>query len=286
MTTETISALLQRATAAIEGVSDSARLDAELLLADCLKVDRSHFYAWPDKAVEPVVAERFAQAIDRRVQGEPLAYITGYREFWSLRFKVTTDTLIPRPETELLVELAIELLDKNPAPTGKLLDLGTGSGAIAISIALERPNTLVHATDNSTAALDIAKDNATRLGARVTFHQSDWLQDIPVARYQLIVSNPPYIDPDDPHLFDLRYEPQQALIAGSQGLADIAAISHQALAFLDDAGWLLLEHGADQGDAVRVQLQRAGYKNVNTLTDLEGRDRVTRGQKITASVPL
>ncbi len=279
----TISAILQGATKTIEGVSDSARLDAELLLAHCLRVDRSHFYAWPEKPVAREIAEQFNDAIARRAQGEPVAYITGFREFWSMPFAVSHDTLIPRPETELLVELALTLLDDQPDGCNRLLDLGTGSGAIAVAMALERPAATVHATDNSPAALEIATKNARHLGARVSFFESDWLQDVPKNIYQLVISNPPYIDPDDPHLQQqagLRYEPQGALVAQDQGMADIKTIAAGAVDFLDNNGWLLLEHGADQGLQVRECLQSAGYANIETHTDLAQRERVTRGQRL------
>lgn len=249
-----------------------------MLLADCLNVDRSWFYAWPDKTLQPLQAEQFQLAVARRLQGEPVAYITGHREFWSLRFKVNRDTLVPRPDTELLVEHALQLLDHCDSAPNRVLDLGTGSGAIAIAIALERPDAIVHASDNSAGALAVAIENANALGADVTFFQSDWLQAIPAQRYDLVVSNPPYIDPCDAHLARLCHEPQQALVAADHGFADIARIIADAPAYLCHSGWLMLEHGAEQGKQTRAQLQHAGYLNIETLSDLEQRERVTRGQ--------
>jgi release factor glutamine methyltransferase len=277
----TIAAILQYATTTIAGVSDTARLDAELLLANCLSVDRSHFYAWPEKPLDSDKAQQFQQAVARRAQGEPVAYITGFKEFWSMPFAVNRDTLIPRPETELLVELALSRFDENPDGCKRVLDLGTGSGAIAVAMALERPAAIVHATDNSEAALAVAKQNATQLGASITFYISDWLENVPEGLYQLVISNPPYIEPGDPHLqqASLRYEPQQALVADDNGMADISIIANSAFDRIENNGWLLLEHGAEQGALARDCLRDAGYVNVSTNTDLEQRDRVTRGQK-------
>lgn len=260
---------------AAEALGD--RLEAELLLAHALGVNRAWFFAHAEDMADADGVARFDALVRRRASGEPIAYITGRRDFWSLSLEVTPATLIPRPETELLVELAIERLPHG----GRVVDLGTGSGAIALAIAKERPDAEVTAVDASEAALAVASRNAVALGLeRVTFRNGDWLAPLAGQRFDLIVSNPPYIESDDPHLAqgDLRFEPTTALASGADGLDDIRRIVSAAGAHLEPGGWLLLEHGWQQGEAVRAVLVAMGFANVFTATDLEDRDRVTGGR--------
>lgn len=255
----------------------SARLDAEILLAHCLQKNRAYLFTWPERIADPSVCKHFFDLIKQRCEGLPLAYLTGEREFWSLQFTVTPDTLIPRPETELIVELAIDKLHQQPGP---LLDLGTGSGAIAISIATEVANGEIDAVDNSPAAISIARQNANRHGVEVNFIESDWFKNIVRTDYQVIVSNPPYIAEDDPHLIrgGLQHEPIAALQAANAGMAAINTIAHNASDYCRPGAWLLIEHGYDQGSQTRQVLQETGFEKVHTEHDLESRDRVTMGQ--------
>jgi len=260
--------------------SDSARLDAEVLLACVLGKPRSHLHAWPER-VPPVAARhRFTALLQRRVAGEPVAYLTGVREFWSLPLAVTPDTLIPRPETETLVALALE---KVPASShARIADLGTGSGAIALAIARERPDCHVTATDASATAVAVASRNARELGIRnVEFLTGNWCEPLQGTAFDLIVSNPPYIPQDDPHLGqgDVRFEPRQALAAGPEGMDDLRAIASCARAHLRSGGWLLLEHGYDQGGSAIRLLAEAGYREVSDHADDAGHDRVVAGRK-------
>ena len=240
---------------------------------------RSHLFAWPEKELTPEQQTAFEELIQRRLTGEPIAHITGEREFWSLPLRVTEDTLIPRPETELLVERALFHLTGREAP--RIADLGTGSGAIALALASELPGALIHACDQSTAALEIARDNAHRLElAQVAFFQGDWYQALPRSqRYDLIASNPPYIEAQDPHLNsgDLPREPRDALASGPDGLTAIRQIASQAPSHLRPGGWLLLEHGYNQGEAVRQILALEGFQQIETLSDLAGQARLTEG---------
>lgn len=281
MNTNSIAALIGSAAEQLHGPSDITRLEAELLLAHTLVVDRSYCYAWPERVVEAAASARFQALVARRSRGEPLAYIIGVREFWSLSLQVTPDTLIPRSDTELLVEHTIARIDCHLRDAGscKVLDLGTGSGAIAIAIASERPSVEVHAIDNSEAALDVAKSNAANLGATVKFYRSNWFDRVANTDFQMIVSNPPYIDPQDPHLqqADLQHEPRSALVAANNGFADIETIIQGCPAHLSDGGTLLLEHGHRQADGVRDRLTAAGFSNVVTHTDIEQRERITVG---------
>lgn len=253
--------------------------DAELLLAHVLGRPRSWLYAHGDDQLDEAVAARFAQLLARRRAGEPVAYLTGRRGFWRFDLEVGPETLIPRPETELLVELALDRL-----PVGvpcRVADLGTGSGAIGLALAHERPDAHVVATDASAAALKVASGNAQALGLdNVTFRQGDWLAPLAGERYELIASNPPYIREDDPHLArgDLRFEPSSALASGCDGLDAIRVIAREAPAHLSPRGWLLVEHGWDQGEAVRALFEDAGLHEVETVRDLEERDRVTLGR--------
>lgn len=259
-----------------------SRLDpaeADLLLAHVLERSRTWLFTHGDAAAEPAQAERFRALVARRETGEPVAYLTGRRGFWRFDLAVSPATLIPRPETERLVELALERLPEG-VPL-RVADLGTGSGAIALSLAYERPQAGVVATDASEAALDVARSNAAELGLRnVEFRSGDWCVPLGDERFDLIASNPPYIAADDPHLErgDLPFEPGSALASGADGLDAIRTIARDAPRRLKPGGWLLLEHGWDQGAAVRALLETAGFVEVATERDLEGRDRVTLGR--------
>ncbi|MBN8264429.1 MAG: peptide chain release factor N(5)-glutamine methyltransferase [Xanthomonadales bacterium] len=273
-TTPRVRDLLQRASAMIE------RVDAEWLLAHALDRPPGWLWAHADDAVEAAARERFEALLARRAAGEPVAYLTGTQGFWSLDLRVTPATLIPRPETERLVELALARLPAD-APC-RVADLGTGSGAIALAIARERPMAAVVATDASKAALAVAVANAQRNGIDNTwFRRGDWCEALGRERFDLIASNPPYIALGDPHLDqgDLRHEPPEALASGDDGLDAIRRIVRDAPAHLAPAGWLLLEHGWDQGQAVRALMAAAGFVELATEPDLEGRDRVTLGRR-------
>ena len=257
--------------------SESPRLDVEVLLAWVLDKDRSFLYTWPEYELTQQQLVQFEVAFERRYAGEPIAYIVGQREFWSLPFFTDTSTLIPRPETELLVETALKLLPTEPC---SILDLGTGTGAIAIALASERPNCRILAVDKNEQAVMLAKRNAAALGfANVEIRQSDWFDSID-ERFSLIVSNPPYIDEDDEHLVmgDVRFEPRSALVATQSGLADIAQIVAQAKVFMEPNAWLLLEHGWQQREAVQDIFAQAGFEGIATVKDYAERDRVTFGQ--------
>lgn len=273
-TTPRVRDLLQRASALIEHV------DAEWLLAHALDRPPGWLWAHADDAVEAPARERYEALLARRAAGEPVAYLTGTQGFWSLDLRVTPATLIPRPETERLVELSLARLPAD-APC-RVADLGTGSGAIALAIARERPMAAVVATDASKAALAVAVANAQRNGIDNTwFRRGDWCEALGRERFDVIASNPPYIALGDPHLDqgDLRHEPPDALASGDDGLDAIRRIVRDAPAHLAPAGWLLLEHGWDQGQAVRVLLAAAGFVDVGTEPDLEGRDRVSLGRR-------
>ena len=266
------------AAAALRLGGGEGRADAELLLAHALAKPRSWLYAWGDAALPPEAAARFAALLQRRVLGEPVAYLVGRREFWSLDLEVTPATLVPRPETELLVELALERLPRDGA--ARVLDLGTGSGAIALAIARERPGARVSAVDASAAALAVAQRNAVRLGLdRVRFLRSDWFSAVRDECFDLLLSNPPYLAEGDPHLREgsLPHEPAQALSSGRDGLDALRVICAEAPARLAPAGWLLFEHGLAQGEAARALLQSAGFEQAQTWRDLEGRERVSGG---------
>jgi release factor glutamine methyltransferase len=272
----TVHSLLRRGRAQLTGSSESARLDAEILLAHALRQPRSHLLAHDEQPVDEATISRYQSMLARRAQGEPLAYLTGEREFWSLPLAVTPDVLIPRPETELAVERCLALRDAAPAA---IADLGTGSGAIALALAVERPLWRVLATDHAAGALLVARGNAERLGVRnVYFSQGDWFGPLQGRRFDLIVSNPPYVAARDPALYALRYEPAAALSPGASGVEALQRIVLQARAHLLPGGWLVLEHGAGQAAAVAGSLVDAGYARVRCHADLAGRDRVTEAQ--------
>ncbi len=257
-------------------------VDARVLLQHALNSNRAHLSAHPERVLTEAEQQQFHDYVARRKDGEPVAYVIGEREFFGLNFKITPAVLIPRPETELLVEQALERLPEHHS--AKLLDLGTGSGTIAIAIAEHRSLAKITAVDASENALIIAKDNAQRLlpdrAASITFIQSDWFEVLQNERFDMIVANPPYIADDDPHLAqgDLRFEPREALAAGPRGLSALAHIARNAAPRLAPGGWLLLEHGYDQGTACRDLLTAAGFSSVATHKDLAGIDRVTLGQ--------
>jgi release factor glutamine methyltransferase len=254
------------------------RVDAEVLLAYALSKSRSWLIAHADDMLSAEHASAYTVLVEQREAGEPVAYITGRRGFWSLDLEVTPATLIPRPETELLVELALERLPVDAAST--VVDLGTGTGAIALAVARERPHAQVIATDASAEALAVAQRNAERHGIKnVSFAQGDWFAPLGEQRFDVIVSNPPYIESHDPHLNqgDLRFEPISALASGVDGLDDLRRIVAEAGRHLAPDGWLLFEHGWHQGDAARMLLRNAAFTKVSTTRDLEERDRVTAG---------
>ena len=276
-----------RAGGEIEGVADGldahrsiTHPEAEILLGFVLDKKRTQLRLHPEAPLSPEAVARFASLIERRVAGEPIAYLTGRREFWSLDLLVTPDTLIPRPESEHLVEAALELID--PGESARIADIGTGAGPVALAIASERGQTRVLATDRSPAALDIARKNARRSGIQnVSFAIADSCTALKNACWSVIVSNPPYIAIDDPHLLaqDLSFEPREALVAGSQGLDMLARLAREAPARLVAGGWLALEHGWQQGEDVRRLLAENGFSGIETRRDLAGHERITSGCK-------
>jgi release factor glutamine methyltransferase len=256
----------------------SGRLEAEVLLAHCLGSPRSLLYADPDLEVPNQRSELFQQLVERRLSGEPVAYLTGSREFWSLSLKVTPDVLIPRPETELLVELALKRIPRDGR--WRIADLGTGSGAVALALASERRGCSVFGTDTSQAAIDLAGENAQRLAIEnVSFTLGSWCKPL-TGRFNLIISNPPYVARNDPHLSkgDCRFEPLRALSPGEDSLAALRSIAGESMGHLAPGGWLMLEHGPDQGEAVREILREREYMDIFTERDLLGHERVTGGR--------
>ncbi len=268
--------LLARGTALLASTLEQPRLDAGILLAFSLGIPAVRLKSHPEEARAPQDLQRYLLLIERRALGEPLAYITGVREFWTLQLHLTRDVLVPRPETELLVERALALCHR---ATAQVLDLGTGSGAIALALAAERPEWEVLATDASPAALAVAQDNGQRLAlANVSFAPGNWFSGLAGRAFDLVVSNPPYVDARDPALRALRDEPLQALTPGEDALADLRAIIGAAPAYLRAAGWLVLEHGATQAAAVAHELVARGFGSVRSHRDLGGHQRVTEGQ--------
>jgi len=260
--------------------TDSAQLDAEVLLAHALGQARSHLRAWPEKIPSAEQQQSFQRLLQARLQGQPVAYLTGQREFWSLPLAVTPATLIPRPETETLVALALERI---PADSHAVIaDLGTGSGAIALAIAHERPGCQLLATEVSAAAIETASANAKQLGIEnIEFLCGDWCTPLQARQLDVIVSNPPYIKDSDPHLQqgDVRFEPHTALAAGPQGMDDLTRIAHCARQHLRTGGWLLMEHGYHQRDAVTKLLVACGFNNIADHQDDAGLSRVVTAQQ-------
>ena len=275
--TQTISDALHTATLLLERTSASARLDAELLLEYVTGLSRTDFRTAPERALPAAAGWSFQQLIRRRLQGEPVAYIRGHQEFWSLLLEVSPAVLIPRPETELVVERTLALL----RPDAKeVADLGTGSGAIALAVASERPSLQVTAVDASADALEIASRNAARLQlGNVHFERGSWFTPFAGRRFDVVAANPPYIARGDSNLAaDVgRFEPEIALVAGATGLEAIEQIVAQAAAHLQPGGWLVLEHGWTQAAAVRERLVRSGFAHVRSHADLAGHERVTEG---------
>lgn len=273
-----IAAAVQLCSERLQAISDTPRLDAELLLCEVLGQPRSYLFTWPERELAPQQLGELERLVERRSRGEPVAHILGRREFWSLELSVTADTLIPRPETELLVEAALARI---PADARwRIADLGTGSGAIAIALASERPACHITAVERSAGALAVARDNARRHGlGNIEFVAGSWFAPLGGRRFEMIVSNPPYIPQRDPHLQqgDVRFEPVTALVSGLDGLDAIRHLVAGAPGHLAAPGWLLLEHGYDQGEQVVALMEQAGYSGVCDLRDLQGHGRVAAG---------
>ena len=256
--------------------SDSANLDAKILLAFVLNKELSYLLTWPEKTLETSNQEQYQALLNRRVLGEPIAYIVGVKEFWSLPFNVSPATLIPRPDTEILVELVLQNHEKTD--TLRCLDLGTGTGAIALALASEKPDWNIDALDYHPEAVKLAQLNAKNLAlTQVNIFQSNWFSAVAASQYEIIVSNPPYIDALDEHLVegDVRFEPESALVASEQGLGDIKHIAKAAQNYLVHKGEIYFEHGFEQASAVQNILTDLGYVNATTVKDYNGHDRVT-----------
>jgi len=277
----TIKQLLATATEQLAASSDTAQLDSELLLANVLEKNRTYLVTWPEKSPTSEQLELFGQLLQRRLQGEPIAYILGQQGFWTLDLKTLPHTLIPRPDTETLVEWVLDLAAEQQLPEkSRVIDLGTGTGAIILAIASEFPSWACQGCDLITEAVELAKENAQLNNLQqVEFFQSSWFEKV-AGKFDLIVSNPPYIDPDDEHLSqgDVRFEPESALTSANKGLADLETIIAQAPDFLNAGGWLLVEHGYDQQQAVQALFQLRGFSRVATRKDLGGNPRITGGQ--------
>ncbi len=277
---EGIQFTLTSATKQLETISDTAFLDAEVLLCHALKKNRSHLRAWPEKALLLEEYNKFQQLLNQRLRGQPIAYIIGKKEFWSREFKVNPNVLIPRPDTELLIELSLNIIKNKVNPC--LIDLGTGSGNIAITLAAERPDSDIVATDVSNQALKVAKHNAKAHRIKnIHFIQSDWFDNILQNEFDLVISNPPYIACNDPHLSqgDVRFEPDYALVADDKGLKDIRMICNYARDYLKSKGMLLIEHGCDQQAAIQTIFDEYQFFDITTYNDLSGNPRVTTGLK-------
>lgn len=272
----------------MQSVSDSWRLDTELLLADILGQSREYLFAWPDLELNTDDLRRFEDLLDKRSQGQPVAYLTGRKSFWDFELEVDSRVLIPRPETELLVEQALLLAKQFNQDNLHIADLGTGSGAIAIALARHDANWRLTAVDKCKEALALAKKNAVACNVgNIDFQCGSWCDGLPANHFEIIVANPPYVEAGDPHLQDdsLPYEPLMALVADNKGLGDIERIIHQSKNCLTSKGWLLLEHGFDQAAAVNGLLVEAGFTQVDSQSDLAGIDRITFGQWLQTAGP-
>ena len=269
-----LDAAIAGATKNLADISDSARLDAEILLCQTIDMPRSYLFAHPEDELDELTKQRFESLLQRRLQGEPMSYISGIQEFWSRELIVSPATLIPRPETELLVELALREVPRQAE--SQILDLGTGSGAIAIAIASERPLSHVTATDISEDALAVAAENVRQNDlANITCLTGRWCEPVAGRAFDLIVSNPPYVREDDEALQKLRHEPLSALASGADGLRDIRLLAVECIPLLASQGSLMLEHGADQKDDVAQILAAAGWGDITCHNDLSGKPRVT-----------
>lgn len=272
----------------LTNVSDSPRLDVEILLTHILQKNRTYLFTWPEQELTDEQTKTFNEFFTRRLTGEPVAHIIGQREFWSLPLMVNNSTLIPRPDTELLVEAALGLFteDEENQPR-RLLDLGTGTGAIVLALAHEKKSWQCVGVDKELAAVELAEENRVQLNLpNVKILQSDWFSTLEnEAPFDIIVSNPPYIDPDDSHLSegDVRFEPLSALVAENKGLADLEFIIAHALQYLTQQGWLLVEHGYGQGATVRELFTANNFDQINTFRDFGRNERVTMGRKISGS---
>ena len=265
---------------ALAATCETARLDAEVLLVQVLGWSRARLLAHPGASLDPASARRFEALVERRRGGEPIAYLTGRREFWSLDLVVTPDTLIPRPETEHLVEAVLGVVSPGDAAT--IADIGTGTGAVALALGHERPRAFVIGSDRSRAAVAVARANAARLGTgNVSFIVADACAGLAPSRWTVIVSNPPYVAEDDPHLAtgDVRFEPRAALVSGPRGLTMLETLARQCPSRLARGGWLVLEHGHEQGSDVRALLSAAELGSIETVRDLAGNERVTVGRR-------
>jgi len=274
-----IQLILSQSAAALQANSESAMLDAEVLLCHSLQKNRSYLRTWPEKKLSSEQIVQYESLLTQRLQGTPIAYITGHREFWSHDFLVTPDVLIPRPDTETLIECCLQFIA--PEKEAKLIDLGTGSGIIAITLSLEFPALTISASDYSAAALKIARQNAINHHvAQINFIQSHWFEQIMPQHFDFIISNPPYIHQADIHLTqgDVRFEPKSALIAANKGLQDIITISEQSRSYLKKGGYLIFEHGYDQKQSVYNILSQYNYQNIHCVHDLSGHARVTYAQ--------
>ena len=273
--------LLREAAARIGG--DSPKLDAELLLAHVTGLSRTSFIAWPEREISGEQTEQFLALVAERVAGKPIAYLLGEQEFWSLPLQVSPDTLIPRPDTECLVEAALEL----PLPANaRVLDLGTGTGAIALALASEKPEWRIMASDRVAEAVALARANSEALNLPISVVQSHWFSGLPAGqRFDLLISNPPYIPASDHHLKegDVRFEPESALVSGQDGLDDIRFLIAEAPHWLAVEGFLMLEHGYDQAEAVRGLFAAAGWRNIETRRDYGGNERLTLAMKPAAT---
>jgi release factor glutamine methyltransferase len=260
-------------------VSESPTLDAEILLGRAIDMPRSYFFSHPEDVPDDAAVERFEKTVARRLGGEPMAYITGSKEFWSLDLMVTPATLVPRPETEILVELALREIPRKAA--WKVLDLGTGSGAIAVAVAKERPLCDITATDTSPEALRVAEQNVRShdLG-NVEFLEGDWTEPVQDRQFDLIVSNPPYVEAGDPDLQRLASEPQMALVSGEDGFDAILVLARDCAAILKDGGALIIEHGCDQESGIASILSRQGWLSIECHKDYAGLPRITTARKI------
>ncbi|MFI4954642.1 MAG: peptide chain release factor N(5)-glutamine methyltransferase [Gammaproteobacteria bacterium] len=272
----TIQTVLTQIKQKFSGITDTPELDAELLLAHVLQCSRTVFHTWPEREISDTDYQTYLALCESRCDGVPVAYILGLQSFWKFELRVTPDVLIPRPETELIVELVLE--EFADIKELSVVDLGTGSGAIALALASECPTWKITAVDNSMAALEVAIENAKRLDiSKVHWERSDWYGALNNQKFNVIVSNPPYIAQDDAHLKALRHEPPTALVAAEEGLAALTEIISHAPEYLLENGYLFVEHGYQQADAVQELMHSAGFKDIQTYVDLASQPRVTRG---------